>query len=350
MSGKLTGMVFDRYPKGGGEMLLALKLADNAHDDGTRIFPSVDTMAQKTHQARRTVQYQLDRMRESCWLLLVKPARGGRGSAGYAAEYRINPEWIKGAEFASLKKLSTASLAELEKGANFAPIKQEKGATESVKGCKPKHKRVQVATEKGATAIAPQPSVNHHEPPLNPANDEGGEKPEAENLINPSPFDRWWNTFPSHAGRRSGRGACAKEWVVQDLDLQVELLVIHTEAMKLTKKWREGYYPGPIRYLTEHGWKDGSPEPKPVLQEETQTGDWFESDSGIAKRGGALNVQREKDEPTPKYLLRVAKAAGRGAHIDYVLREAKRTGSSDWYRYVVQCLGEALMPTDFYAS
>ena len=79
-------------------------------------------------------------------------------------------------------------------------------------------------------------------------------------------------------------------------------------------------------------------------------GDWWETDSGIGQQGGALNVPREKDESTPKYLLRVAKAAGRGPHIDFVLQHAKRSGSSDWYQKVVQYLGEALMPTDFYAS
>jgi len=43
----MTGMVFERYPGGGGELLLALALADNAHDDGTRIFPSVATLSKR---------------------------------------------------------------------------------------------------------------------------------------------------------------------------------------------------------------------------------------------------------------------------------------------------------------
>ncbi|MBH1529907.1 hypothetical protein I5T99_12670 [Stenotrophomonas maltophilia] len=45
MSARVTGMVFDRYPNGGGEMLLALALADHAHDDGTHIFPSIARLA-----------------------------------------------------------------------------------------------------------------------------------------------------------------------------------------------------------------------------------------------------------------------------------------------------------------
>jgi len=31
-------MVFEHHPNGGGEMLLALALANHAHDDGTHIF------------------------------------------------------------------------------------------------------------------------------------------------------------------------------------------------------------------------------------------------------------------------------------------------------------------------
>jgi len=73
-------MVFDRYPNGGGEMLLALALADHAHDDGTHIFPSIARLAEKTRQSERSVQYQLRRMEQSGWLVLVNAGIGGRRS------------------------------------------------------------------------------------------------------------------------------------------------------------------------------------------------------------------------------------------------------------------------------
>ena len=56
MSIKIMSMIFDRYTNGGGEMLLALAIADHAHDDGTNIFPSVKSLANKTRQSERTVQ------------------------------------------------------------------------------------------------------------------------------------------------------------------------------------------------------------------------------------------------------------------------------------------------------
>ncbi len=132
-------MVFDRYPNGGGEMLLALALADHAHDDGTHIFPSIARLAEKTRQSKRSVQYQLRRMEQSGWLVLVNAGIGGRrsgfGEGGRTRQYRINPEWMKGAEIAPFAK----------------------GAKQASEGCKTTQERVQNGVEKGATAIAPEP-------------------------------------------------------------------------------------------------------------------------------------------------------------------------------------------------
>ena len=132
-------MVFDRYPNGGGEMLLALALADHAHDDGTHIFPSIARLAEKTRQSERSVQYQLRRMEQSGWLVLVNAGIGGRrsgfGEGGRTRQYRINPEWMKGADIAPFAK----------------------GAKKASEGCKTTQERVQNSVEKGATAIAPEP-------------------------------------------------------------------------------------------------------------------------------------------------------------------------------------------------
>lgn len=141
MSARVTGMVFERYPIGGGEMLLALALADHAHDDGTHIFPSIARLASKTRQSERSVQYQLRRMEAAGWLVLVNAGIGGRrsgyGEGGRTRQYRINPEWMKGADIAPLPK----------------------GAKQDVEGCKTASERVQKVPSKGATAIAPEPNA-----------------------------------------------------------------------------------------------------------------------------------------------------------------------------------------------
>lgn len=88
---KIMSMVWEHYPAGGGDLLMALACADHAHDDGTNVRPSVNHLAQKTRQSPRTVQRQLAQMRDSGWLVLVRNGHGGRG---HTAEYRINPLWI----------------------------------------------------------------------------------------------------------------------------------------------------------------------------------------------------------------------------------------------------------------
>lgn len=145
MSVKIMSMVFDRYPNGGGEMLLALALADHAHDDGTNVYPSIKALAEKTRQSERTVQYQLRRMEESGWLILVNSGNGGRNQT---REYRINPDWVK--------------------GANFAPVQSttEKGATDDIKGA--------IHDTKGCNGLHPhitviEPSRTVKEPSIAPA-------------------------------------------------------------------------------------------------------------------------------------------------------------------------------------
>lgn len=88
--------VWRRYPVGGGEMLLALALADIAHDDGRLMVErSVTALATKTRQNERSVRRQLARMVETGWLEQVK---AGGTARGQIAVYRISKAWLDGAE------------------------------------------------------------------------------------------------------------------------------------------------------------------------------------------------------------------------------------------------------------
>lgn len=171
MSAKMTGMVFDRYPAGGNEFSLALALADHAHDDGTHIFPYVETLAKKARQSVRSVQNHLASMKEAGWLITVNAGNGGRSRA---TEYRISPAWIKGADFASLKcdaepQEKGADSAPKKNDANPAPFKGDekgadcdakgatgdvKGASGDAKGCNRLHPHITIKNQK----------KNHQEP------------------------------------------------------------------------------------------------------------------------------------------------------------------------------------------
>lgn len=148
--------VFERYPTGGGELVLALALADHAHDDGTHIFPYVSALAEKTRQSDRTVQYQLRKMEASGWLQLVSHAQPGRRRS---REYRISAAWLRGEEIAPL----SGDPSDPEKGAELAPFEPEKR-------CNPRQEKVQSSAQKGAIAVAPPYEPNEPSLTINPPN------------------------------------------------------------------------------------------------------------------------------------------------------------------------------------
>lgn len=157
MSVFVMSLVWKRFPSGGGDMLLALALADHASDDGTKVYPSIKHLAQKTRQSERTVQYQLRRMEEMGWIILLNAGNGGRN---ISREYCINPNWINGAELAPVKK-TTKEMPENQGGANSAPV--ENGASDDINGASDDTKGATDNT-KGAAVIAP--ASNHQEPPI----------------------------------------------------------------------------------------------------------------------------------------------------------------------------------------
>lgn len=77
MSVRVMTAVFDRYPNGGGEMLTALALADHASDDGTRVFPGIKALAEKTRQRFAQTKRTLKRnpARRTIFGLAVDTAR-----------------------------------------------------------------------------------------------------------------------------------------------------------------------------------------------------------------------------------------------------------------------------------
>lgn len=93
MSVKMMSMVFERFPYGGNERVLALAIADHAHDDGSNIYPGNERLAQKTMISERTVIRLMHKFVKIGWLLKVKHGNSGRGIAN---EYSINPNWLKG--------------------------------------------------------------------------------------------------------------------------------------------------------------------------------------------------------------------------------------------------------------
>jgi hypothetical protein len=161
MSAKMTGMVFDRYPGSGCELLLALAIADHAHDDGRKVFPFVDSLASKARQSVRTVQRTLAKMVADGWLIRVTAGDGGRGRA---TEYRISPEWIAG-------RTPVPALPAV-KGANLSPFMEPERVTSDAR--------------KGDTAVSP--AIEPQEPrEYIPPNPPRGAKPVSQEPSEPGP-------------------------------------------------------------------------------------------------------------------------------------------------------------------
>lgn len=222
MSVKVMTAVFDRFPEGGGLMVLALKLADHAHEDGSHIFPSVEALAQKTRQSGRTVQRQIEKMVKAGWLVLVSDNKGGRGLTN---EYCISPEWLAGNDIDFGGKGDILSSA--EKG----DICDKKGDIQNRKG--------DIHDQKGDTAMSPEPSVttkNNQEPKAK------GVKPESEPLLLPG-----WLPLEAWAGYVQMRKAIKKPMTPYAMKLAAE---------KLAELRAEGHDPAAVlNQSTLHSWQ-----------------------------------------------------------------------------------------------
>jgi hypothetical protein len=172
MSIAVMTMIFKRYPRGGNEKLLALAIGDVARDDGTKIFPSVATLATMSSQSERGVQRLVRDMLGSGWLQLVRASTGRRGDC---TEYRISPEWLAGGDpippdvvpdRRTVSKPTSDKLAPVSAatGDSLAPV----AAVDNLKATGDSH-GLSGDTQglSGDTAVSPNPSlpVNNKNPP-----------------------------------------------------------------------------------------------------------------------------------------------------------------------------------------
>jgi hypothetical protein len=245
MSSRCMAAVFERYPGAAGEFALALALADNAHDDGSHIFPSVELMAHKSRQSVRAVQLHLARMLTSGWLLKVRNG-GGRGRC---AEYRINPDWLKGADISPFSP-PVQPVDNSLKGADIAPFKankgcnptHEKGEIHDTKGCNPRHPYITGRTSIGIT-------------PLPPA-EAGGTDTGVENSIGHGNFASFFAAYPRKVGKTQAQQVWEKLAPDEALRKRIAEAV---RAWARSPEWARNdgqYIPKPARWLREARWDD----------------------------------------------------------------------------------------------
>lgn len=79
MSVKCTTWVWDHSPTTGNDRIVLVFLADQADDDGTNAYPSIERIAAKANVPVRTVMRCIERMEASGALRVIRPAKRGRG-------------------------------------------------------------------------------------------------------------------------------------------------------------------------------------------------------------------------------------------------------------------------------
>lgn len=253
MSSRCSGAVFERYPQGGGEFVLALALADNAHHDGSHIFISVEAMAHKSRQSVRAVQMHLRAMLASGWLC-VTCTGGGRGRY---AEYHINPAWLKGADVAPITPPPEHPRGGVN-GADSAPFEDAE--------------RVQNDARKGAKRRTPYITVLTLIPPTPLA---GGACPD-ETPGPESPHSGEFEALVAAYPRRARLDQARKAWqaIAPSPGLHAEMLRA-VDAWKASEEWRREqgrYVPKLAKWLTDKRWLDAprsagaaAPAPAAVL-------------------------------------------------------------------------------------
>lgn len=240
MSVKVMNAVFDRYPGGGGEFVLALALADNAHDDGTHIFPGVAYLAKKCRQSERSIQRLLKKLQDDGWLLPVKLSRGGPGTH---SEYRISPKWLHGDK-----------LSGLEEGADTDKLSPLKPA----KRCQTEQLTVTNGAANGdkrSSAYITTRTIKEPNTPLPPKGGACG-------------FESFFAEYPRQVDEASARRAWDK--LAPDEQLQAEI-VKAVRAWAKSPEWqREGgrFVPKPGNWLRKERWRDqvgmAAPSPQPA--------------------------------------------------------------------------------------
>ncbi len=269
MSIKVMSMVFDRYPSGGMERLLALAMADHASDDGRRIWPSVDELARKTMQSRSSVQRQIRRMVAIGWLIQVKSATG---RPGVTNEYRICPEWIEGGDVptpetgVNVTPLDDSPPAEIiHTGVNLTPVSNpERGVTTAERGV--------TRDERGVTAMTPEssePSMNHTPQP--PGGGATG-------------FDELFSIYPNQDNRMKAQRRYLR--LAPSAALQ-QTMRTAIEAQRLGKRWTKDdgeFVPEFASWLRNERWRDVPRAPG------ANAGAWHETRSGIDAMARALGL------------------------------------------------------------
>lgn len=75
-------------------------------------------------------------------------------------------------------------------------------------------------------------------------------------------FPEFWDSWPK-TDRKQDRKKCLEKWHRKACDAIADAILSHVKAMRLTRKWLEGFEPAPLTYLNGERWNDGIGDERP---------------------------------------------------------------------------------------
>lgn len=209
MSIRLMTRVWDVVFPTQSQLLIALKLADFANDDGGSVYPSRNRIAQQAQCSESTVKNTLRCFRDIGLLIVV--AEGGKGPKD-TTEYCFNMRLLDALIDGDCTIEGSATDLQIKgstEGANFDPLESTRGQSDELRG--------QPVTDKGSTHY-PQPINNHQIEPSGRARaregvksdfgSEGAKPAKALPCFTIQPADTSWQHWIEHL-RASGKSDLA---------------------------------------------------------------------------------------------------------------------------------------------
>lgn len=222
----MQAWVYEHSPATGNDRLVLLAIADEADDDGTNAYPSVDRIAHKARLNKRTTMRCLERLEADGGLIVHRPEKRGRGHFNTYMVVMVDRS-VKGDRVAPIPEGQTSA----QNGATDPEEKARKGDTKARKGAPQGCTRpTDPQTHRPEGANAPDSSTQSRVAPAGSTPPEpSSETVEAERLC---------HLFADLLGARNGctRPSVTKAWVV-DMERLLRIDGRTSEAVERTLRW-----------------------------------------------------------------------------------------------------------------
>jgi hypothetical protein len=264
MSAHLLGMAFAADMGTCVRKLVLLKLVDHCHDDGTRIFPAMTTVAKAAQCSVRTVQREMKLFVEAGLLSLVQEGGKGKGSTNeYALDLKAL-RVISDVGWDAWRAGEDASRSQTSKGDTVSPLNPDDlRVTDATV-------RVTPATSKGDTRCHTTPQE-----PLEPSKARvGARTPGGEREVEPvgsrssvgddrPPFANFKRKWPNKAVDDMAKAQAEYDKLGSaDRQAAIDGIVPYREALKAAGRSK---LHAAANYLKQRKWEDLETDPDPSM-------------------------------------------------------------------------------------